>query len=179
MSDHNKEFDGIRQADNKMPGWYVWSFIGTLIIGVAYLIYYHIATDWSQAKQYNGEVTAHAAKYGAATAGSDVKDANPFRGDAKAIAAGKETFAATCAACHMPDGTGNIGPNLTDATWLHGDSEAALFEVIMDGREKPEMWKQKPAKGPMPSHKVSLGARKVWQVLAFLEDKNHNIRPGK
>ncbi len=179
MSDHNKEFDGIKQADNKMPAWYVWSFVATMIIGVAYLIYYHVATDWSQTKEYNGEVTEHAAKYGAAMVGAEAKDANPFRGDIKAINAGKETFAATCAACHKPDGTGNIGPDLTDKTWLHGESEAHLFEVVMDGREKPSMWKQIPAKGPMPSHRMSLGPQKVWQVIAYLTDKNKNIRAGR
>ena len=34
-----------------------------------------------------------------------------------------------CAACHGPDGSGAIGPNLTDDEWLIGDGE---YEEIVD-----------------------------------------------
>jgi len=34
-----------------------------------------------------------------------------------------------CAVCHGPDGSGSIGPNLTDTEWLLGDGE---FEQIVD-----------------------------------------------
>ncbi len=39
---------------------------------------------------------------------------NPYDGNAEAIAAGKEIYEEKCAACHMPDGTGRIGPSLVD-----------------------------------------------------------------
>ena len=37
--------------------------------------------------------------------------------------------AGICAACHGPDATGAIGPDLTDAEWLIGDGE---YEEIVD-----------------------------------------------
>ena len=50
---------------------------------------------------------------------------------------GATIFADNCAACHGPDGKGNRdmgAPNLTDAIWLYGGSEATLTQTVMDGR---------------------------------------------
>jgi cytochrome c oxidase cbb3-type subunit 3 len=49
---------------------------------------------------------------------------------------GKEKFAA-CAACHGADGKGNqaLGaPNLTDDIWLHGYGEAAIMNMVNNGK---------------------------------------------
>ena len=56
--------------------------------------------------------------------------------EAKA-SAGAKIFADNCAACHGPDGKGNRdmgAPNLTDAIWLYGGSEATLTATIANGR---------------------------------------------
>lgn len=46
------------------------------------------------------------------------------------VAQGKKLFGGEglCIACHGPDARGAIGPNLTDATWLHGKGS---FEEIV------------------------------------------------
>ncbi|MBX9613343.1 MAG: cytochrome-c oxidase, cbb3-type subunit III [Burkholderiales bacterium] len=49
---------------------------------------------------------------------------------------GKEKFAA-CGACHGADGKGNqaLGaPNLTDGIWLHGWGEAAIVNMVNNGK---------------------------------------------
>ncbi|MBI1170302.1 cytochrome-c oxidase, cbb3-type subunit III [bacterium] len=56
--------------------------------------------------------------------------------EAKATA-GAQIFADNCAACHGADGKGNRdmgAPNLTDAIWLYGGSEATLTQTISYGR---------------------------------------------
>jgi len=176
MSDHNKEWDGIKCADNKLPTWYTISFIGTIIFAVVYIIYYHFATDWSQAKQYQNEVKAHVEVYGAPQTATVAGGGNPLRGNAAAIAAGETVFKQNCAACHKADATGLIGPNLTDATWLHGGTEAEIFNTVMNGIDAQHT-KQNPSKGPMPSWKAALGAEKVHQVMAWLESSFKNIQP--
>jgi cytochrome c oxidase cbb3-type subunit 3 len=53
------------------------------------------------------------------------------------LAAGKKIFADNCAACHGDDAKGNqeIGaPNLADKIWLYGPDEAAVIDVIANGR---------------------------------------------
>lgn len=50
---------------------------------------------------------------------------------------GEELFLNECAACHMDDGSGNVdlgAPNLTDAIWLYGGTEATLTETIANSR---------------------------------------------
>jgi cytochrome c-L len=60
---------------------------------------------------------------------------NPYRGDAKAIAAGKAVWQKWCRACHLDDGTGRIGPNLVDDKVQHKRvaTDVGQFEVIYAG----------------------------------------------
>ncbi len=73
---------------------------------------------------------------------------------------GKLKFDSLCAACHGADGKGNqqLGaPNLTDAIWLHGGSEASIIESISKGRT-----------GAMPSHKDFLDPGKIHLLTAYV-----------
>jgi cytochrome c oxidase cbb3-type subunit 3 len=50
---------------------------------------------------------------------------------------GKGRFA-TCAACHGPDGKGNLAlgaPNLTDKIWLHGGGLQSVVSMINNGKD--------------------------------------------
>jgi cytochrome c oxidase cbb3-type subunit 3 len=53
--------------------------------------------------------------------------------DASALADGKKTFDANCASCHLADGGGSVGPNLTDAYWIHGGGIKNVFTTIKYG----------------------------------------------
>src|SRR6185369_11190856 len=41
---------------------------------------------------------------------------NPYKGDTSAAASGRALYDQWCASCHLADGAGRIGPNLTDTT---------------------------------------------------------------
>jgi len=80
--------------------------------------------------------------------------------DAAKAAAGKAIFAASCAACHMPDGTGlqALGaPNLTDNIWLYGGSPGVIKQTISKGRG-----------GVMPAHKDKLGKDKIHLLATYV-----------
>ena len=52
-------------------------------------------------------------------------------------AEGKTIFEVNCASCHNDDAAGmnEVGaPNLTDAFWIYGGSDEAIFTSIHDGR---------------------------------------------
>jgi cytochrome c oxidase cbb3-type subunit 3 len=49
------------------------------------------------------------------------------------LAAGKQIFTQACAACHLADGGGSVGPNLTDDYWLHGGDIKDIFKTIKYG----------------------------------------------
>lgn len=60
---------------------------------------------------------------------------NPYAGDAQALADGEKVYQKLCQACHLKDGTGRIGPNLTDDQWTRArtDTEVGRFEIIYGG----------------------------------------------
>ena len=60
---------------------------------------------------------------------------NPYRGDEEAMAEGKKLYAKLCQACHLKDGTGRIGPNLTDTEWRYERvaTDVGKFEIIYAG----------------------------------------------
>jgi cytochrome c oxidase cbb3-type subunit 3 len=85
--------------------------------------------------------------------------------DAQLAAAGKTKFETICAACHMPNGTGNpaLGaPNLTDNIWLYGGSEKAIEESITKGRN-----------GMMPAQKDALSEAKIHLLAAYVYGLSH------
>lgn len=174
MSDHNKLFDGIAQADNDMPKWYSISFVISMIIGLLYFGYYHLIDDFKQETQYQEEVALYDKEHPKKVQSLDASSGNPYNKDAKAIIEGEKIFTTTCAACHKADATGLVGPDLTDAVWLHGKTESEVHTVIMEGL-MGEMILQNPPKGPMPAHKVSLGSDNAWKVVAWMKNKFKNI----
>lgn len=80
--------------------------------------------------------------------------------DAALAEKGKERFTQICAACHMPDGTGNqmLGaPNLTDDNWLYGSDIDDVRKTIHGGRM-----------GQMPAFKELLGEDKIHLLTAYV-----------
>lgn len=60
---------------------------------------------------------------------------NPYRADPEAIAAGQKLYAKWCQACHLKDGSGRIGPNLTDDQWQYDRTatDQGKFEILYGG----------------------------------------------
>lgn len=72
---------------------------------------------------------------------------------------GKKMFSA-CAACHGVDGKGNkaLGaPNLTDDYWLHGWGEAAIANIVKNGKNNV-----------MPAQASKLTAEQIHVVAAYV-----------
>ncbi|MCC6274411.1 MAG: c-type cytochrome [Leptospiraceae bacterium] len=171
--DDNKEFDGIRQADNPMPEWYKGIFIACVVAGIGYAIYFHFFSKWDTESHFLSEVSDHEKKFPQPKKIVSVDGSNPLRGQAEAIEEGKKNFAGICAACHGPEAKGIIGPSLVDAEWLHGSTDKEIFDVVMKGIP---VEKTKLKKGPMPPHEASMGSEKVYQILAWIADKNPSLK---
>ncbi|MBB5190539.1 cytochrome c oxidase cbb3-type subunit 3 [Silvimonas terrae] len=83
---------------------------------------------------------------------------------------GESTFKQVCAACHGPDGHGNIdvgAPNLThpSGVWLYGKSETTIIETITNGRNNQ-----------MPAWKDFLGDAKVHVLAGYVYGLSHNAQ---
>ncbi|MBG48436.1 MAG: cytochrome C oxidase subunit III [Pseudozobellia sp.] len=149
--DHN--YDGIQELDNNLPPWWVYMFYATIVFGIIYLVRFHIFNDYDQEEEFLTEMSMAAQEVEEYKKNAkDLVDANTVTllTDASDLSAGKAIFESNCIACHMTDGGGGIGPNLTDRHWILGGGIKNVFNTISEGgRDGKGMiaWKQtlKPA----------------------------------
>ena len=134
MLDH--DYDGIKELDNALPPWWKWGFYFTIIVAVIYIFNYHVfGTGKNPEQEYAAEMAEGKRieeLYKART--KDLVDENNITlANADEIAAGKALFTQSCVACHMADGGGGIGPNLTDEYWIHGGGLNDIYKTIKLG----------------------------------------------
>ncbi|MCL4305118.1 c-type cytochrome [bacterium] len=147
------DFDGIQEADNPLPKWWVNLFLVSIVFAVVYTPIVHmfdllpkdylrrdLARAAMRAEQREAELIA-----------SGAYDSDP-------IGAGKKYFGTFCVTCHGSYGEGGIGPNLTDNYWIHGPNENQIAAVIVNGVA---------AKG-MPQWGPILGERKIKMITAYV-----------
>jgi cytochrome c-L len=60
---------------------------------------------------------------------------NPYGGNEAVLAEGRKLYAAHCQMCHLPDGSGRIGPSLIGDNWIRerAATDVGMFEVIYGG----------------------------------------------
>lgn len=146
IMDHN--YDGIQELDNVLPPWWVYLFYGCVIFAVVYMVRFHIIGDYTQLEEYEmkmAEAKLAVAEY--KKTAKDLVDASTveFLSEPSDLAAGKAVFTANCVICHMADGGGGIGPNLTDEYWILGGDIKDIFNTVSEGgRDGKGMvaWKQ-------------------------------------
>ena len=129
MLDH--DYDGIKELDNHLPPWWKYLFYFTIAFGVVYLLVYHVFQfEWAplQEEAYRREMAlAEEQMSELAIANVELTDED------EALENGENLFVANCAACHLADGGGSIGPNLTDNYWIHGGEVQDVYNTIKDG----------------------------------------------
>jgi cytochrome c oxidase cbb3-type subunit 3 len=135
LLDH--EYDGIREYDNPMPRWWLYIFYATIAYSVLYFLNVPgIGVGQGRIANYEREIAEARARHGDATAaasGVGEADVRAALDDPARLEAGRTTFVSQCAACHKPDGGGSIGPNLTDAYWIHGHRIEDMVTVVANG----------------------------------------------
>mgnify|MGYP001561638107 CR=1 FL=1 len=150
---HAADNDGIEEYDNPLPTWWLGLFYFTIVWGVIYAAEYHFVANRSQAAAYDLEAAAARASMPAASTASAPGVPTP----ALAVA-GKAIYETNCVACHGPELKGGVGPDLTDATWIHGGTYADVVRVVTEGVPEKGMitW------GPI------LGPQKIAEVAAYV-----------
>lgn len=134
LLDH--DYDGIKELDNSLPPWWKYGFYITIGIAFIYLLNFHVlGIGLSPTQEYTTEMTqAKLAKDIYEANNKDkVDENNVTMADADGIKAGQVLFEANCVACHLKDGGGSVGPNLTDDYWLHKGGLNNIFNTITVG----------------------------------------------
>ncbi len=164
LMDH--EYDGIQELNNKLPPWWVGLFYVTVLIGIIYPFAFHEDHE----VMYQKEMAAADAKVKAfqeANGGAITEETVELLKDEAALAAGQATFVKNCVACHLADGGGLVGPNLTDKYWLHGGGIHNVFKTIKYGV---------PDKG-MVAWKASLTPKEIQEVASYILVKLQGTTP--
>ena len=83
---------------------------------------------------------------------------NPVPRTVQSIAEGKKLFVKHCIVCHGASGKGGVGPDLTDAAWIHGDTDGEIFNAITGGAQGTAM----------RSFKNELPEEARWHLVNYL-----------
>jgi len=169
LMDH--EYDGIQEYDNPMPRWWLATLWATVIFSVLYLLNLPVVGKGpGRIAEYLADSAANAALQAAhdPIASVTAEQVLAAAADPAQVAAGKTVFTTNCAACHLADGGGFIGPNLTDPYWIHGGTPLDVFRTIARGV---------PEKG-MPTWSAVLPAEQVIAVSAYVHTLQ-GTRPAK
>lgn len=174
---HN--YDGIRELDNKLPGWWLYGFYTCIIFACIYLWRFHVSHTGLSSKEELQVALAKGEKEKEEylkTAANNVDEKTVKYLDAEAdLAAGKALFTQNCVACHGDNASGLVGgnpgtgPNLTDDYWIHKGSINDIFYTIKYG------W---PDKG-MKSWKEDFSPMKIAQLASYIKSMHGKNAKGK
>lgn len=159
LLEHN--YDGIQEYDNPLPQWWVVLFWISIVFAPLYFLYYHWGPGLLTVDAYNQDMIAYydlqAQQFlamGEITEGT----LNDLMGESSMMAGAQALFQTKCSQCHGMNGEGNIGPNLTDDYWLHGNKLTDIYHTVVEGV---------PSKG-MLSWKTQLGPAELLSVSAYV-----------
>lgn len=168
LLDHN--YDGIQELDNSLPPWWKYGFYITIVVGAIYFFRYQVIHSAPNSKEeYEAEMAQGEADKAAylAKAGNSVDETTvTLLTDPESLAAGKDIFTKNCTPCHLADGGGLVGPNLTDDYWLHGGGIKDVFKTIKYGYQE---------KG-MKSWKDDFSPKQIQQVASYVKSL-HGTKP--
>ncbi|MDE2447211.1 MAG: cytochrome-c oxidase, cbb3-type subunit III, partial [Alphaproteobacteria bacterium] len=141
-------WDGIKELNNPLPRWWLWTFYLCILFAVGYVIVYpaipglHSNTKgywgWSSRADLRTEMAAVDQANAATVSQIKAKNITDILADEKlrtfAVAAGASTFKVRCATCHGSGAQGSPGfPNLNDNSWLWGGKPEQILQTITHG----------------------------------------------
>lgn len=169
-------YDGIREFNNRLPNWWLFTLYATILFWIGYWAYY----EWFRIEPEGpGSVELAMSRIEAtrlaasATANIDDKSLWAMSRNPVFVDAGRQTFNSNCVACHLQSLRGKsenpvaIGPDLTDQIWIHGGHPTDLYRTVTEGV---------PAKG-MPTWGPVLGAKRITEAVAYVLSHHQEGEP--
>lgn len=147
------EWDGIKELNNPLPRWWLWTFYLTIVFSIGYMIYYpaipllEAATPGISGQTNRSALKAEMAEADAAKAGilkqiaeSDLETIRSTDALSRfAVAGGSSAFKVYCSQCHGSGAQGGPGyPNLNDDDWIWGGDLDAIYVSIKHGIRNDE-----------------------------------------
>ena len=147
------EWDGIEELDTPMPRWWVFTFWGTIIWALGYIVVYpaipmvNSATqgiwNWSSRGQLEQEMKAETLRRAPITNALAAIPVEQLAGDERlyqaAVEGGRAAFKVHCVQCHGSGAAGSAGyPNLNDDDWLWGGDMPSIHYTLTHGIRQPD-----------------------------------------
>lgn len=192
------EWDGIRELNNPLPRWWLWTFYFTIIWAVLYMVAYPAIPLVTGATKgllgYSSRADVAAELAGAKEAQKVFLDriaaasVDEIKADPEllsfAIAGGSSAFKVNCAQCHGSGASGSAGyPNLNDDDWLWGGTPEQIYQTILHGIRFNEVDETRVSE--MPAFADILEPGQIKQVAAYVASLTGSpsdpalVEPGK
>ena len=174
------EWDGIRELNNPMPRWWVYTFYATIVWSIGYAIAYPawpLVTEatkgvlgYSSRQEFADTMKLAAEsqkvfldKIAATPVGEIARDPELLQ---FAIDGGDAAFKVNCITCHGSGAMGRPGyPNLNDDDWLWGGSIDDIYLTIAHGIRSGD---GESRFSEMPAFKDMLQPGEIRQVAAYV-----------
>ena len=142
------EWDGIKELNNPLPRWWLYTFYACIIFAVVWWVLY---PSWPGTSGYLGGVLGYDQRDDVAIRLADARAAQAQWRDriselepaavahdaelvAFAVAGGEVTFKENCAPCHGLGGAGQLSyPTLADDAWIWGGTMEEIEYTIRHG----------------------------------------------
>ena len=182
------EWDGIEELNTPLPRWWLWTFIVTVIWGIAYSVFFPAwpmvsratagVLDWSSHGQLEKQLEAERAKRAPilrAVAATPVDQlvGNPQLMQA-AVEGGRAAFRVNCVQCHGSGAAGGKGyPNLNDDDWLWGGDPKTIEYTITHGVRNPDHGETRMSQMPAFGRDGLLQPAQISDVVAYVRTISH------
>lgn len=175
------EWDGIRELNNPMPRWWVWTFYMTIVWAIGYTIAY---PAWPLLKENTKGLLGYSSRAEVAAELGDAKAAQSVYLEKIAAmplaeivadpalaqfatAGGAAAFKVNCSPCHGSGAQGGSGyPNLNDDDWLWGGDLEAIQTTLAHGIRYEGDADTRVSE--MPAFADILDAEQIKQVAAYV-----------
>ena len=183
-------WDGIKEFDNPMPRWWLWTFYACIVWAIGYTIAYHA---WPMLKEATPGLLGYSTR---AEVQQDIdavetqnaplweqieqvelaslKENTDLHGFA--VNGGAAIFKTWCAQCHGSGAAGAVGyPNLLDDDWLWGGTVDDIAQTVAYGIRLEDVADSRFSE--MPAFGEILAEEEIAKVVSYvrsLSDAPHN-----
>jgi cytochrome c oxidase cbb3-type subunit 3 len=154
-------YDGIQEFDNPLPGWWKWLFVASIVMSPPYWAYYHFGTEGRAVTDQYEMALADNARLQFAEVGElngDAATLVKYMNEKSWLSFGKSVYQTNCISCHKADGSGLVGPNLTDDHYKNVKQIEDIVNVIINGA----------GGAAMPAWKNRLSQNEIVLVSAYV-----------
>lgn len=173
-------FDGIQELDNALPQWWLSLFWGGIVFCVVYVMAYAF-TDFAHSDvEYATEKVIMDKRDSIWAVQNDItiEEAINKANDPAVVEAGRLIFNTQCTLCHMENGKGGIGPNLTDDYWVNHTQDSLfynIYDVVYNGSPGNAQMRAFGQRGELSG----LNVEKVASYVYYINQIEKTISPAE